>query len=414
MPRNLVILVMLSIPLVISAQNATIVPAPKAIGSLEYSAPSFRNQLFLPLTVQRQRAVLEASSPPMQATTWSYAHTSGDTVGPQSGENTMMESTAPASELPTRKTDKYPLSRFFSGPLAKKVILRWGNSTVWNSSSYYYKFFSQTKPTGILAGMTVRSDVQSISSDSSGNVTVVLSSAPDSTLAVGRFVSFWPAKPSLARCLGTGPIKAISGNTFTFAFKMNGPCTDVASTLTRGYVSTQILNFGANGNTLSNALANSDPTSLGIAGVCAVKPDLMIFRGYLINDVRKGATDLTAAKAMIQSALTRLRSCSPNTDVILETENSLLSVDTGEHYVIPNSNAQAYSQILEQAIVAFANTDADVYVIDTQGGTTTSIYGVTSKANSVTMQDQLHPNQTGQAAEGTQDLQILYKVRNLH
>src|ERR1035441_882882 len=201
MIRKLAIFVTLSIPMVMSAQNPTIAPASKITGSLDHSVLSYRNQLTVPLSVQRPHAVLEATSSSMQATPCSYADTSMDAIDPQSGESTVMRPTASASGLPTGGADEHPLSHFFSGSLSGKVVLRWGNSTVWNSRSYYYQFFSQTKSTGILAGMTVRNDVRSVSSDSSSNVMVALASPPDSTFAVGRFVSFWPDKPSLTRCM---------------------------------------------------------------------------------------------------------------------------------------------------------------------------------------------------------------------
>ena len=61
MIRKLAIFVTLSIPMVMSAQNPTIAPASKITGSLDHSVLSYRNQLTVPLSVQRPHAVLEAT-----------------------------------------------------------------------------------------------------------------------------------------------------------------------------------------------------------------------------------------------------------------------------------------------------------------------------------------------------------------
>ena len=104
-----------------------------------------------------------------------------------------------------------------------------------------------------------------------------------------------------------------------------------------------------------------------------------------------------------------MRSCSPNTDIFLKTENSLLTTNVGnDNYVTPNSSAQAYSTILEEAVDAFTNVYPNVYVLDTQQ----SLYGTTSPATSAYMSDQVHPSTAGYTAEAQEDIQVLTQLMN--
>jgi hypothetical protein len=256
--------------------------------------------------------------------------------------------------------------------------------------------------------MDIHQDLVSIAADSSGNVTVILGSP--SGFTVGQFVSVEPTAPSANICIGSGIVTAVSGNQFTFTGAgTDTQCINLSTTSTGGVASQQLLNFGNNGATLAVMLTNTSATSTGIGGICAVKPDLLIVRGPLINDVRTGPTSLAQAKALERQLLDTVRSCSPTTDILLETENSLLTTDVGSHgYVTPNSSAQAYSTILEQAVTAFTNVYPNVFVLDNQQ----SLYGTTSPATSAYMADQLHPSATGHAAEAQEDIQVLTQLMN--
>lgn len=64
--------------------------------------------------------------------------------------------------------------------------------------------------------------------------------------------------------------------------------------------------------------------------VCEVKPDLLIIRGPLINDVRLGWTDLDKAKELEWETLALFHKCIPKAAILLTTENSLLTTDTGQ------------------------------------------------------------------------------------
>ena len=242
------------------------------------------------------------------------------------------------------------LANFAASNVASDTIVYFGNSTVWAATNWYTTMARQDIAGGILAGMNIHQDLQSLSADSNGDVTVVLGSP--SGFTVGQFVTVEPNAGTLPQCIGSGIVTAVSGDQFTFTAEgTDTQCTNVSMTSTGGIASQQLLNFGNNGATLSSMLANTSATSTGIGGICAVKPNLLIIRGPLINDVRTGNTNLAQAEAMERQLLDTVRSCSPNTDILLKTENSLLTTNVnGDNYVTPNSAAQAYSTILKQAV----------------------------------------------------------------
>jgi len=300
------------------------------------------------------------------------------------------------------------LSRFYSGGLTGKRVVYFGNSTAWNAAGYYTRIYREMIPGGVLEGLSVRSDVSNLSSTAGSAVTVTLSSAVGSDAVVGEWISLTTLTGTGANgCQGSGIVTAVSGNDVTFSLA-NGSCASVGSTAATGFISKSFLNFGNNGASLTFMLGNTTSTSTGIGGVCAVAPDLLIVRGGLINDVRLGATNLSQATARLRELIDAVRACSPNTDIILKSENSLLTTDVGgAGFVSPNESAQAYSTILRQAVLAQAGTYPNVFVHDLQA----LLYGVTSPATSVYMVDQLHPSATGYAAEADLDVNVLEQLR---
>jgi Chaperone of endosialidase len=300
------------------------------------------------------------------------------------------------------------LANFAASNIASDTIIYFGNSTVWDAQPWYTDLAEQDIPGGILNGMNIHQDVQSVAADGSGNVTVVLGSP--SGFTVGQFITLEPSNPALNTCIGSGIVTAVSGDQFTFTgVGTDTECNNVTTTSTGGIATQQLLNFGNNGATLASMLSDTSATSTGIGGICAVKPTLLIIRGPLINDVRTGGTTLAQAEAEERQLLDTVRSCSPNTDILLKTENSLLTTNVnGNNYVTPNSSAQAYSTILEQAVTAFANVYPNVVVLDTQK----SLYGTTSPATSAYMVDQLHPSPAGYGAEAQEDIQVLTQLMN--
>lgn len=300
------------------------------------------------------------------------------------------------------------LTRFYAGGLTGKKVVYFGNSTVWNAVNYFTRVYGEMATGHALEGMSARSDVTNLVSDSSSNVTVTLSAAVGTDAIVGQWVSLNTISGAGANgCLGSGIVSALGANTITFQM-VNGSCASIASTAATGWISKSFLNFGNNGASLSYMLGLSSSTATGIGGVCAVAPDLLIVRGPIINDVRLGATTLGQATARITSLIDAVRACSPNTDIVLKSENSMLTTDVGSAgYVSPNASAQAYSTILQQAVLAQIGLYPNVVVYDTQA----LLYGVTSPATSPHMVDQLHPGPGGALAEAEIDIQILGQLR---
>jgi hypothetical protein len=298
----------------------------------------------------------------------------------------------------------------FFGPtgVASKKVIYWGNSTVWNAVGWYTEMHKQVFSGAVLDGMSVRSDLTNISSTAGGVVTITLGAAVGTDAVVGQWITINPVTGATA-CLGSGIVTSVSGNTITVPMANSGACVSIASTPSTGTVSKQILNFGNNGATLTSMLADNSTTGTGIGGVCAALPDLLIIRGPLINDVRTGGTTLSQAITRIGTMIDRIRACSPTTDILLKTENSLLTTDVGAAgYVVPNSSAQAYSDILRQAVMYYSGVYPGVIVVDTQA----SYWGTASQATSAFMGDQLHPNAGGQVVEAQQDIKILAKLKN--
>jgi protocatechuate 3,4-dioxygenase beta subunit len=95
-----------------------------------------------------------------------------------------------------------------------------------------------------------------------------------------------------------------------------------------------IWNMGYNGISLSGWIATGQ-----VALLCSEDPnwftpsekvgpfDLLVIRGPLINDVRTGATTLAQGKALIGQELSILNDGCPTTDILLTSENSMLTTD---------------------------------------------------------------------------------------
>ena len=281
------------------------------------------------------------------------------------------------------------LASWFHGGFAGKKIVYWGNSTVSNAYQMFEDLGAQTGSYGLLRGLEYRSDMEQVESDGNGNVTVTLS-APV-TYVRGQWVSLRFADPQLDNVYWAPSVKieSVQGNAFTYSLP-NAPALGV--TEAQGTVTGSILNFGNNGATLAAMLGGAPyPASL----VCAEKPDLLIIRGPLINDVRLGLTDLEKATALERQMLDMFEKCVPHAAILLTTENSLLTTDTGQHWVQPNSDAQSYTNILHDAVMSMKGGYPNVDVIDVMA----EVYGTTSPASSPLMANQLHPSAAGQNVE---------------
>lgn len=147
--------------------------------------------------------------------------------------------------------------------------------------------------------------------------------------------------------------------------------------------------LGANGNTLSQFLINKQP-GYGLDAAIAAQGDLYVF-SYGVNDVRAGSTDQSELITMLRQAIDGLRNAVTNADFLLWIPATFLLTDFGQHYVVPNSAAQAYSDILRNAYRAIADEWPNVAVFDSQA----KIFGEVSLAANPLMQDQIHPSPDG-------------------
>jgi len=290
------------------------------------------------------------------------------------------------------------MAPWFDGGIAGKKIVAWGNSTIANAYSFFDTLCDQAIPGGLLEGVECRTDLLGVQADAHQNVTVTL--AAPVTYQVGQWVSvrfasgedmtrFW--QPSVR-------ITAVEGNTFTY-HRPYAPRTDY--TEDSGRASGSILDYGTNGATLASLLTGSGPFSS--KGVCDAKPDLLIVRGPLINDVRQGRTDLSQAKQLEAQMLALFASCLPKTAILLTTENSFLASDTGQHQVQPNADAQEYTNILRAAPLAMTGSYPNLNVLDVMQ----AIYGVRCPASSELMANQIHPSAIGQVKEANYLLRFI-------
>jgi hypothetical protein len=294
----------------------------------------------------------------------------------------------------TYTTPVNPLASWFSGGIAGKKIVYWGNSTVSNVFGLFTNLGANAVPGGALEGVEFRTDMLGVQSDGCGNITVTLSGPPN--YKVGQWVSVWYENSTYFSefwALPSVPVSAVNGNTFSYVYTGTPLPPQTSFTSTGGYVTGSILNFGNNGATLACMLTGCGPYP--IQTVCAERPDLLIVRGPLINDVRLGATDLGLATSMEQQALQTLRTCSPNTAILLTTENSLLSTDTGQNWVVPNADAQQYTDIMHDAVTAMNEQFPNVEVVDIMS----LVYGTTVQASSPLMTNQLHEDDAGAKLE---------------
>lgn len=167
-----------------------------------------------------------------------------------------------------------------------------------------------------------------------------------------------------------------------------------------------IYNYGTVGATLAGQFGRNYTYSIN--AVCSAHPDLLIMRGPIINDVRLGQCDLTCAKDLLKRALDTLTSCSPNTAILLTTENSFLTTNVNNHnYVQPSTPeaAQEYTDILHDAVMSMDGKYRNVRVYDIMS----LEYGTTAAPQSQYMGDQIHPNAAGRVKEADLDLKIIGK-----
>jgi len=120
---------------------------------------------------------------------------------------------------------------------------------------------------------------------------------------------------------------------------------------------------------------------------------LIVFK-YGVNDARIGTyANAAAFTANLIIAIKSMRERFPGVPIIAETPNSFLSVDTvGSGFVVPNSSAQAYSDIMRDGYLAIMGLFPDVVVHNTRD----VVFSNTALPNSIMMTEQIHPTGLGQ------------------
>ena len=165
-----------------------------------------------------------------------------------------------------------------------------------------------------------------------------------------------------------------------------------------------LINYGNRGASLRMMTSGSGDVYFRIDHVIAARPDLLIIRGPLINDVRMGETNTRQAIALLAATLDKLTAALPETAILLMTENSLLTTDEGGYgFVRPNTAAQEYTRIMHRAVMAMVGRYPQVRVFDLMSAE----YGLGSRPSSLLMHDQLHPNAAGQEHEADLVAQII-------
>ena len=155
-------------------------------------------------------------------------------------------------------------------------------------------------------------------------------------------------------------------------------------------VNTNLLDFGSNGNSITNFIANS-PVGKGLNDVISATPDLIVL-SYGINDVRIGTTNKDQLKAKVVQVIEAIREGSPNSDILLRMPNSFLSVSPNgwisqSSYGSIAEAAQAYSDILYDSHKELENNYDNVVLFNSQE----LITGRKSLAVNSRMIDELHP-----------------------
>lgn len=157
-----------------------------------------------------------------------------------------------------------------------------------------------------------------------------------------------------------------------------------------GILSTDIVNYGVNGNTLSNFVNNAG--TKGIASAISENADMYIIC-YGINDVRTGNTSQQQIENYLKEAVEKIL-LETNAFIVLRTPNSFLLDDIGGYnWITPLSNAQLYTDMLWNAYESFRGKYGRVSVLDMQ----TLIFGRTCTllGNTQYMANSLHPNSLG-------------------
>lgn len=219
------------------------------------------------------------------------------------------------------------------------------------------------------------------------------SGSPTVTSATAAFVSTDVGKMIVSANIPVGArINSVeSGTSVTISSNATATGTGQAA-----YLGRHIIGGGNNGLTLALWLSNpAATTGYNYNQLVADAPDLIVL-SFGINDVRLGATSFSGLRALLVTAIERLRADLPNADVLLRMPNTLLSANVSSLNLVQNSGgtinptglAQTYSTLLRDVYLSLQGVWSHVAVADVQG----NVFGTQSTASSPLMADQLHPS----------------------
>jgi lysophospholipase L1-like esterase len=153
---------------------------------------------------------------------------------------------------------------------------------------------------------------------------------------------------------------------------------------------TNVLNHAYNGASLAAITASIAWRD----ALTAAAPQLILATG-LINDERASTHTVDQLEVILRAWVDQRRALSPGVPIVLSIPNTFLTTDVGANgYVVPNGDAQAKSTRIRQAYLRLVDAYPDVLVQDTQE----RIFGVTARAASSLMADQIHPGGSGMNA----------------
>lgn len=153
-----------------------------------------------------------------------------------------------------------------------------------------------------------------------------------------------------------------------------------------GMNASNLLDFGYNGADVANVTSTDH-----LAALTAARPDVVVFSAG-INDIRKREIPLPEMRTILLNGLDRVRAAVPNVPIIAVIPNTFLTADVDNNgYLTPADAAQQKSTTIRQAYLSLSGQWPDVFVDDQQE----FVFGVTSRASSPYMNDQIHPSPAG-------------------
>lgn len=304
------------------------------------------------------------------------------------------------------------LVNFFNAALqhnGHKTILFVGNSTVQFAYDYYYEMCTAFTTNNILSVIGLNPCSTDVAGyevlNGTGLARVTFNAAVPSGYTVGDLILSLPTGNTFNTIVGTGVITNINIGAKTITYQMFSlqpfPAAPIAYSANAGLVSNSIVDLGQNGGTAQTI----NTAVIPIIQQYAQAGDLVLPRGYLINNVAPGICDLACATALVVSSYNQIvAAVPPTTDIAWKTENSFLTTLPPD---APTSKIR--TAILRNAVFqAFASIPSRAVVWDTMQIVYTKLGS--ELASDLWMGDAVHPNNIPFIREAASDIQILTSI----